>query len=468
MGDPNRHTLGVGWLAGLCLGAMASAAEPTDKLPDLNGDPAPGMEAAIPQVPVSIERAMDLAFARNPDLRAAAERIGEAEARVKEAMAAFYPEVTARVSYTHSNDPARAFSMIVAQRRFSFTGVDINNPGYQQDFRPEIGTTWSLYRGGQDLARKRAAELGVEVSTLDRAAARNQLAAAVASAFYTLAAAPEQVKVAEHSIASVESGLKQAKARLSEGTGLRSDVLSLEVRLAQAKETKLRAENAEELARTALKTLLALSTDTPLEIRAESESSPPPAAQEFPRLLKEALAERPEMRAAAKQLEMRGRELDAEKGAHLPRVNAIALYGQNHPDPDLSLNRDNFTVGVTAEIDLFTGQRTSARIAAAEHRLAEAKALQDRTRLDIEKEVKEAHLIYQEALARMKVAEAAVGAAEEALRLVSEQYWGGTATVTRYLETETARVEARSNVIAARYEAQSAWAGVKRATGFWK
>ena len=471
MGDFSRPRYGreVGIIT-LCFWGMAAAAESTHELPDLNGPQStPSVtEITMPSGPLTIDQTMDLAFARNPDLRAAAERIGEAEARVQEATSAFYPEASARVSYTHSNDPARAFSMIVAQRRFSFEDVDINDPGYQEDFRPEIGATWSLYRGGQDMARKKAAELGVEVSALERGAVRNQLAAAVASAYYALAAAPEQVKVAERSIGSVESGLKQAQVRLSEGTGLKSDVLSLEARLAEAKEAKLRAENAVELARSALQTLLALPTETRLEIRAESGSGLPPPKRDFSEMLKQALAERPEMQAAARQVEMRTQELDAAKGARLPRVNAFASYGQNHPHPDLALNRDNFTVGVTAEVDLFTGFRTSARIAQAEHRLAEAQAHQEQARLAIEEEVKKAHLIYQEAVARMKVTEAAVGAAEEALRLVGEQYRGGTATVTRYLEAETARAEARSRDIAADYEARSALAGVKRATGYWK
>lgn len=436
-------------LSGLLLASISAAA-----------DPPPG--------PLMLEQAIELALERNPELQAAAERIGEAEARVKEATAAFYPELKARISDLHSNNPALAFSMIVAQRRFSFEGFDINNPGFEEDFRPEIAGTWSLYRGGQDAARRKAAELGLEVSTLERSALRNRLAAAVTSAYYVLRASPEQVEVARRSIEAVQSELRHAQARFSEGTGLRSDVLSLEVRLAQAREAELRAHNAVELARSGLKTLLGLSTESPLEINTLHEPPLPQVKDNFSKLLEEALGNRPEMQAASRQVELRRRELEAEKATRLPRLNAFASYGSDNPDPGFSLKRDNVTVGVTAELDLFTGHRNQARIAAAERKLAEAQALRERTRLTIEEEVKKAFLTLKEAIARVRVTETAVGAAEEALRLVGSQYRGGTATVTRYLEAEAARAEARSHAIAARYEAQSAWAGVKMATGFWK
>jgi hypothetical protein len=58
--------------------------------------------------------------------------------------------------------------------------------------------------------------------------------------------------------------------------------------------------------------------------------------------------------------------------------------------------------------------------------------------------------------------------AEEALRLVNEQYHGGTATVTRYLEAETDRASASLRSIIARFEAQVAQAQLMQAVGHWR
>lgn len=412
---------------------------------------------------LSLPQAIDTAFARNPDLAAASARIGEAEARVAEAAAAFYPRLTARAEYTYTDNPALGFSNIVAQRRFSFD-LDINHPGWVENFRPEIVGSWNLYRGGQDAYLKRAAELGVEAAELERSALRNRLAAVVTAAYYAVLSAPQQVAVARRSVAAVNREIEQARARVAEGVALKAEVLSLKARAMEAYESELKARNAVELARSALRTLLGGDAS-----RISGEEPEPAAAPgELYRLLDQALSRRPEIQSAARQVEIRRQELAAAQGARLPRVNAFAGYGQNSRSPDFSASRDNAILGVNAELDLFSGGAVSARIEAAQRRLSEAMAIEARTRLEIEDELRRAYATLTDTLKRYKAAEAGAAAAEEALRLVDEQYHGGTATVTRYLEAETARAEAALRAIVARYESQVAAAELKKAVGHWR
>jgi len=62
----------------------------------------------------------------------------------------------------------------------------------------------------------------------------------------------------------------------------------------------------------------------------------------------------------------------------------------------------------------------------------------------------------KEALDRLKVTAASVIAAEEALRMVTEQHNAGVVTVIRYIETEVARNKAHSRRIAAQFDTLSA------------
>lgn len=425
--------------------------------------------AEPPAGPLNLEQLLDLAFERNPDLSAAAERIGQAEAKVGEAAAAFYPKLTGRVGYTYSDDPTQAFSAIVSQRRFSNRDFqNINRPGYVENFRPEVVGAWSLFRGGSDYFRKKAAELGVEAAELERSALRNGLAASVTSAYYAVLAAPQQLEVARRSIEAVDSALRHAQAQHREGALLKSDVLSLEVRRAQAGEAEVRALNGVELTRSGLKTLLGLGAADPLEIRAGGDTPPVPATANTAELITQALAQRPEMQAAAQQVQMREKELLAEQGGHLPRVNAYAAYGMNTRTPDFNANRDNVTLGLNAEVDLFAGGATAARVSGAERKVAEAQAIQQRTRLEIEDEVQRANANLKEARQRLVMAETADRAAEEAMRLVYQQYRGGSANVTRYLEAEADRAQAQTRAVMARYDAQVAQANLQKALGFWK
>ncbi|MGR9047007.1 MAG: TolC family protein, partial [Gammaproteobacteria bacterium] len=392
----------------------------------------------------TLPQAVDYALKNNPDLQIMQERIGQAEAQLGEALAGFYPQFKTRLSYEHSDNPSRAFGMIISQRRLNFAGTDFNHPGGTDNYRPEVVASYSLFRGGQDYQLSKAAELSVESAKLYRAALRNRLIQSVHSAFYSYLAALEAHKVAQRSIEAVTSELEQSRIRYQTGTVLKSDVLSLEVQLAQAKDEEIQAANAVEMVRAGLKTLLGIDAEQSLELDATEDWRLPEQTDAFDVLLSRAMTQRPEIEAANKQFAIARRRLSAAKGAHLPRADAYVSYGSDSKNLDYSTSRDNVTAGVMVEMDIFSGFGTQEKINKAEHLLSEAEKAVTRTRLNIENEVKTAHLKLREALARLAVTSASVAAAEEALRLVNEQRKAGAVTVTRYIEAEVARDRALS------------------------
>jgi outer membrane protein TolC len=436
--------------------------------PALGADQADLARANTAARRLTLDEAIATAYEHNPDMQAAADRIAEATARVGEATAAFYPQISTRLSYARTDNPAQAFAMVIAQRRLAFSPtVDFNHPGATQNVRPEISAALPLFRGGQDLQRRAAAVLGVAAATFEAAAVRNGLADAVIAAYYVLLAAPEQVDATQASIEAVNRALAQARDRFEAGALLKSDVLSLETRLAEATASQVQAANAVELARLGLRTLLGAPAETVIDATPGSE----PASASVPTSLSDALASarsrRPELGAAASLVAIRTHELNAERAAYFPRVDAVGTYGQDAENLELSSSQDNWFFGATAEMDLFSGFRTAERVRAARHRLDEARAAERRTQLEVERELTAAWLRRDEARERARVTESAVASADEALRLVQQQYQTGTVTVTRYLEVEAARTAARSRVIAARYDARRAEAGVLRAVGYW-
>jgi outer membrane protein TolC len=442
----------------LIVNSLGSAAE---------NAPLPVAEPLALSAPLTLEQAVNLALERNPDLHIAIERIEQAETQIGESLAAFYPQVKARVSYQYTDNPAQAFGMIVAQRRFSF-GQNINNPGGVTDFRPEVGASVSLYRGGQDYQRSKVAELGREISELERSGIRNNLIHGVTDGFYALLVAQENQTIARRAIDAVQRELKTTETRFQGGTALKSDVLSLQVRLAAAREAEIRAQSAIEMARTLLRTVLDLTFNSLVEIRVEPEQGLPALPQPFDALLPQSLANRPEIEIAERQIEARQREVKIAQGAHLPRVDAFVNYGLNERSPEFSSAHDNVTAGVALEVDVFSGFAAQERVRRAERQLAEAREAARKARLQIGREVQSAYLDLQQALQRYKVAQASVAAAEEALRLVTEQHRAGTATVTRYIESEAARDQAQAQTVAARYDTLRADAALKRALGEWK
>ncbi|MBP9871861.1 MAG: TolC family protein [Nitrosomonas sp.] len=431
---------------------------------------APTSQEKLAPLSFTLKQAVDHALANNPDLQIAIERIGHAEAQLGIALSAFYPQITARASYEHSNNPAQVFSMILSQRDFNANSIqDINNPGYRQNFRPEIVGKLSLFRGGQDYHHSKAAELGIDAAEFERSSVHNALIEAVTISYYTYLAALEAQKVAQDSIVAITSELNQTKLRYEAGTALKSDVLSLEVKLAETQDAEIRAANSIELSKTSIANLLGLPSNQAFTILSPSSILiKPKLTDSFSNLLALALLERPEIKAAAKQVQIREHQLKIERGAYLPKADAFVSYGQNSQHPGFSGQRDNVTVGVAVEMNLFSGFNTKQRISAAERKLAEVRETERKTRLAIEQEVKIAFLKLEEALARLRVTEASVRAADEALRLVNEERRAGMVTVTRYIESEVAKNKAQSNSIAAHYDALNAETALKKAIGDWK
>ena len=415
----------------------------------------------------SLEQALEYALLHNPDLQIAQQRIVQAEAQLGEALSSFYPQVSARYSYQYTENPALVFTHTINQRRLDFNS-NFNHPGGIQNLRPEVLANYSLYRGGQDYQLSKAAKLGIETAVLEQSAIRNSLTQAVISSYYGYLATQEAYVVTENSIKAIASELKQSQIRFEAGTLLKSDVLSLEVQLAEAEDAKIRAENNIELVKTSLKTLLGLSNEQAFSIGRNSDSQLPRNLPDFSQVLKIALKQRPEIQAAEKQIAIQQRMLSAAKGEHLPRADAYVSYGQDSRDGSFSTSRDHITAGVNVEMDIFAGFATTERIKKAQSKLIEAEERKRRTQLNIEHEVKRAYLRLKEALARINISKAAVVSAEEARRMVKEQRQAGVVTVTRYIETEVARDNSHSRAIAAKFDALRAEAELNKAQGLWR
>jgi outer membrane protein TolC len=418
----------------------------------------------------SLEQAIETALANNPELGIMQARIEQANAQLGESLASFYPQIKASLSYQHSDNPAQAFAMIIAQRRLDFNvpSSTFNHPGGVDNYRPQVTASYSLFRGGQDYYRKQAAELNVETSELEKAATRNQLVNNVTAAYYGELAAMEAHEISRRSITAVQSELDQSRIRFDAGTVLKSDVLSLEVQLAEAKDAEIQAANAIELAQSMLKTLLGLPANETFVINSTQQAALPASPAVFDELLNQALSNHPELQAAQKRVAMAERQLDVAQAAHLPRADAFVSYGSDSKDLAFSSNRDNVTAGVMVEVDVFSGFAAQERIKKAEHELTAAQEAARQTRLRIEHQLKSAQVKLQDALSRAEVSAVGVKAAEEALRLVNEQRQAGVVTVTRYIEAEVARDKAHTRQITARFDALRAEAELKQATGYWQ
>jgi outer membrane protein len=466
---PARATwiLGAAGLLVACRGPVSRARE-SAPYPTARPSPVtvrPPSEPGATSGPLDLGAALRLVQERNPDLAAAAAQVEAAAAGLRAAGAALRPRLSVDVGWLRSDAPSAALFKSIDAHVFAPT-TDFNDPGWITNTEVGATLTQNLFDGGRDRALRRAAATGLEARRAQLDAVRNGLAAAAVAAWLEVHAARELAAADDASVRTVEAQVGELRTRVEGGAALRSDLLSLEVRLAEARERRLRTGLGERLALAALRGLLAWDPGQPLELAergTEDLAGAVPASLEDARAL--ALEQRPELAATRQAVAGARATLEAAGRSRLPRLDLLARAWGAEDDTSLDLNESNATLMLTLGFDLVDGGARRAGVAAARAHLREALARDRRAWLDVALDVETSWVRLEEARARLDVARQSIGASEETLALVERQFQGGSATVTRYLEAEAARTQVRTAEIRARLDLDRARIDLDRSMG---
>jgi outer membrane protein TolC len=404
--------------------------------------------------PWTLERSLDYALAHNPDARIARQRIAAAQAGLEQANAAFWPRVQVQSGYTRTDNPMMVFGDILAQRAYSYNAPPNFNslPGVD-DLDARGLVTLPLYAGGRTVAGRQAAEANTQAVELDSAAVRNALGFEVSRAFNTVLKTRQFVRAAEAEVGSFETNLAVANRRLDAGALLRSDVLDIEVRLAQAREDLVRARNASALAARALRNLLgieagdfAVADEVPV-IRAPYGGDD---------------AERPELAAARERERAAQAQVRGSRSGYQPRLSA---FGSLDYDRGWVTGGDgrSYTAGVLAQWDLWDGLSTRAKVREARANLESAREERRKLRLAVDLEVEQARLDLSAASERLAVTAKTVEQAAESASLTRSRFEQGLALSTQLIDSETALLAARVRRAEAESDERIAIAALRKA-----
>ncbi len=415
--------------------------------------------------PLALKEAIAIARTNNPDVLITLARLQKAKAWLEQAKAPFYPYVGLYTEYLQGDAPSAYLFKTIDQRQLA-PDVDFSYPGWFENYEAGVKAGINLYNGGRDLLQKKIAATEVTVSEFDRRRIENQLIAMVTNAYYEALAAHDFIQTAQASVATVKAQLRIMNVRFESGGALKSDILSLEVRLAQAQERLVKSQNQHQIALANLANILGMNFDVPFTIKDEHEQ-PPEIPNQYPAGLVYALEHRPELFKMREQLRQSRMAIDVSRSGYLPRVDFQTRYYMDDPNMAYDTDRDNWTAGIMINWDLFTGFSTAADQQKASALLAEMMAADRKTLLAVKFDVKRAYLNLFEADERLKVAQSSVAKAEESFKLVKRQYEGGSADITRYLEAELANNQAHISAIAAFYDNRKALAEIGRAIGYW-
>lgn len=404
--------------------------------------------------PWTLERALKTALTNNPDIHLARTRVAAAEAGLEQANAAFWPRLQLQAGYTRTDNPMMVFGSILNQRAYSQT-LDFNHVPDVDDLNTRGLLTMPLYTGGRSTAEREAARSSRQAAREEAVAARHDLELQVARVFHTAEKARAFIRVARAAIAAQETNLVVARQRLDAGTLLKTDVLDLRVRLAEAREELARAESADTLARRTLRNLLGLEQGE----LAIAESSPELLTPDSLDVSGRAELAAARMRERAAEERVRG-----AKAGYLPRVSA---FGAIDYDYGWKFDRDgmSYTAGGLIQWEAWDGNLTRARAREARANLEMAREETRKLRLAIDLELEQARLDLRTAGERIAAAGEAVASATESAELTRERFEQGAALTTQLMDAESALVAARARLAQAQADRRIALAALRKALG---
>jgi outer membrane protein TolC len=434
-------------LAGLAAAALAPAGLPAQE--------------ANETVVLTVDDAIALALRQNPFHLASQEKIAQARAGVRQAVAGFLPTINASGSDTLEEKLfVLEFPSMVPGQPPTRMSIDFTKD-YQMSFQFGL----PLYAGGRLTAGYKQAAYGLKASQESVRLSEQETVLEAKRAFYGYLLAKEFSAAAEEGLALAEKFMANVKNLHAVGMASRFDLLRSEVQAANLKPQSIRARNAVDVAALGLKTVCGLDLETPIEVRGELVA--PPLDPEARDIVAEAIEQRPEIRQLDYQRGMAEQSLRMARGSVLP---TLALGGQYNIWADaLNLRKGTwqnyYTISLSLSLPIFNGFESQARIGQSKAALREIEWTRKGLTNAVAFEVRQTVLNLNQARETLLSQEKNVEQAREAVRIAELNYAEGLATNLDVSTAQVALSQARTNYSQALYDCVITQAQLEKAVG---
>jgi outer membrane protein len=394
---------------------------------------------------LTISDAMQLADKQNPRIKAALSQVSAADHRITQAESGFLPQVFFTETFSHTNNPLWAFGNRLNQETVTQADFDparLNHPDPLNNFNSALSVEWPVYQGGQTRIGVNQAKLDRQAQDLFLTRTRQEVIALAATAYTGLVLAYHHLDVIHKSLETASLHLEMIRKRYENGLAVKSDLLRTQVHIAELDQDRIQAESRISMAMAALNAAMGVPGDSNWRLATglvKGEPVPGPIDE----WIGLSQSRRPDMQYLLLQEKIAEDEIQKSRAAHLPNINLIGSYELN--SQDFRNSGDSYTVGAMLRVNLYSGDRISAKTRESEAMLSRIQAMRNDTAAGIEVQTRQAFLQAQSAWNRISVAEAAVSQSEEGLRIVRDRYENGLLTLVSLLDAEVALQSAHNN-----------------------
>ncbi|PHM11448.1 TolC family protein [Nostoc sp. 'Peltigera malacea cyanobiont' DB3992] len=407
--------------------------------------------------PITLAQALELARRNNRDLQVSLLELERNRAALREAQAALLPTLGVSTDLTRSQSAGSQLQDELSGRN----GLLSNQDQPSTSFSGQAQLSYNLYTSGRVQASIRAAEEQVRFGELAVETQSETIRLNVATDYYNLQQADEQVRIAQSAVLNSEASLRDAEALERAGVGTRFDVLRSQVNLANAQQNLTNARSQQTISRRQLATRISL----PQAINI-SAADPVQLAGLWNPTLEQSIVlayqNRPELQQQLAQRnisEQQRKQALAELGPQLSLVASYDLLDQF--DDNVSVT-DGYSFGVRATLNLFDGGAARARAAQQQTNIAIAETQFAEQRNQIRFQVEQAYSTQQSSLENVQTANTALEQAREALRLARLRFQAGVGTQTDVINSENDLTQAEGNRVTAILDYNRALAQLQR------
>lgn len=407
--------------------------------------------------PITLAQALELARRNNRDLQVSLLELERNRASLREAQAALLPTLGISTDLTRSQSAGSQLRDELSGR----SGLLSNEDQPSTSFSGQAQLSYNIYSSGRVQASVRAAEEQVRFNELAVETQSETIRLNVATDYYNLQQADEQVRIAQSAVQNSEASLRDAEALERAGVGTRFDVLRSQVNLANAQQNLTNGRSQQEISRRQLATRISLPQAVNI-----SAADPVQLAGLWNPTLEQSIVlayqNRPELQQQLAQrntFEQQRKQALAELG---PQVSLVASYDLLDQFDDNASVTDGYSFGVRATLNVFDGGAARARADQSRANIAIAETQFAEQRNQIRFQVEQAYSTQQSSLANVQTANTALEQAREALRLARLRFQAGVGTQTDVINSENDLTQAEGNRVTAILDYNRALAQLQR------
>lgn len=469
--------------------------------PAVAGAQQPAAAGSIPARALTLEEAIRLAARESEALQIARAGVTRAQGQQKQARSLYLPQLNSSLTYARTlrsqfsalaappdtsttptpqavcapNIPANATpaernAALAQASTCSGQGIDFSAAGFGAKNQYTLGLNFSqsVFSGGRNTGQNAAANAGRRSAGINVTAQRAQLALDATQAYFDAVLADRLVEIADTTLRQTEELLRQTQLARNVGNQSEFELLRATVTRDNQRPVAILRRGEREVAYLRLKQLLNLPLDEPLELTtpidqpatvarvaaANATGAELPSATSIDTLAPLPLpdtstANRAPVRQSEELVHAQEGLLKVASAERLPSLALTSgyqrLYFPNTITPNLNRFSENWTVGGTVALSLFSGGRVSGQIEVARANLDEARALLAQTR-------ELAALDTRVALNQLQAAEAAFAASRGTAQLARRaysidqiRYREGISTQTDLTQSRLLLVQAEAN-----------------------